>query len=100
MLSFYQGTSESNYIRNTIVDASQTLGNITASYELRLTTTDVNVTVHVKNPAPCAEVAFAPRPKQSSGTTAEYTDILRFWQMHNLGVNEIGSGAGYARRHP
>lgn len=75
-----------NYIRNTIVDASQTLGNITASYELRLTTTDTwNVTVHVQESSALCGSRIRSASETIFRNNGRYTDILRFWQMHNLG---------------
>ena len=74
-----------SYIRNTIVDASQTLGNITASYELRLTSTDTwNVTVHVQESSALCGSRIRSASETIFRNNGRYTDILRFWQMHNI----------------
>lgn len=79
-----------NYIHNTIVDASQDLGNITASYELRLTSTDSwNVTVHVYE----SSVLGGSRIRSASETifrdNGRYNDILQFWQLQTLRADGI-----------
>ena len=73
------------FIRNPIVDASQTLGNITASYELRLTSMDTwNVTVHVQEASAVGGSSMRFESETIFRDNAQYTDILRFWQLSQV----------------
>ena len=83
------------FIRNPIVDASQTLGNITASYELRLTSMDTwNVTVHVQEASAVCGSSMRFESETIFRDNAQYTDILRFWQLNLVSLDTLARELG------
>ena len=89
------GYLSGRFIRHTIVDASQTLGNITASYELRLTSMDTwNVTVHVQESGAVCASPIRFESETIFRNNATYTDILRFWQLNLLNHRQLARDLG------